>query len=153
MPEVFEPVPARERRSWMISPAFATLVFIGTQLVLSVGPHPRGGADNPKGLRAAAAETPAAPVRVRVVSEIRRLGDAPRSAAPVPASERELLELFRKQGSVEFAPGEVEALGTTEKRFGPEEVEVITANGLRRARLAAPAPAAPLKFERPGRPR
>lgn len=118
------------RRRWVTSPALASVLFFAAQLLLmlTTDPEPK------RGLAGAAPDTPVAtPVSVRVVAEIKPVEQRPRSrTAAVPASERALLQLLERDGSVLFASDEVEVVATPAREFRAEEVEVITS---RRAKL------------------
>ena len=116
--------PLRER-VWFLSPAIATGLFFLLQAILAFSnPHPT------RNLQAAAAETPSPThVKVRVVEQIRALDARVRTPTRVPTTERELLELFHRDGAVVFFQDEVEVVETSEKKFDPE---VIT---LRKAKL------------------
>jgi hypothetical protein len=119
----------RARSVWFLSPALATVLFFGAQLLIATV------IDSP-GVRVAksAASPPSpVPVKVRVVTQIRDLEEKPRELARVPQSEAALLELFKKNGCVVFSASEVDAVGTQERRFGTEEVGVITAESKLRA--------------------
>lgn len=123
-----EPGLAR-RRHFVLTPAAATILFFAAQLFFFITePTPQGR------VAGASAEAPAPiPVKVHVVAEIRSLDDVKKPKAKVPATEAQLLDLLRREGSVIFSSDEVEVVATPEQRFGTEEVDVIR---LRRARLA-----------------
>jgi hypothetical protein len=121
--------PPRARRIWLFSPAIATALFFAAQLLLATftGEHTNQ-------VKSAGAQAPtAAPVKVRVVTQIRNLEDVPRQLASVPKSEAALIDLCNKNGFVVFSSSEVEAVGTQERKFGAEEVGVITADSKLRA--------------------
>jgi hypothetical protein len=114
---------SRPRKSWLVSPAIATLLFFAAQLLLAIY------SDKPQG-RMAAASTEApqtVPVHVRVVSQIRSAEDGGRALASVPQSEEALIELFKKRGWIVFSASEVETVDTQEASFDTEEVGVIKA--------------------------
>jgi hypothetical protein len=117
----------RVRRVWLVSPALATLLFFAAQFFLA------SYVESPRDVRGAAADAPTAvPVNVRVVSQIKS-ADELKPLARVPASEYELLELFKKQGCVVFSSTEVEDIGTQASEFDAAEVGVITADKQLRA--------------------
>lgn len=117
------------RRHFVLTPAAATILFFAAQLFFFITePTPRSR------VAGASAEAPAPiPVKVHVVAEIRSLDDVKKPKAKVPATEAQLLDLLRREGSVIFSSDEVEVVATPEQSFGPDEVDVIR---LRRARLA-----------------
>lgn len=122
----------RQERIWLLSPAVATLIFFASQLFIAqMRDAPKGG------VHAAAAEAGRrVPVEVRIVSQIRPLEDSAKPTTRVPPSETEFFDLLERQGCVVFSASEVENIGTPERQFRPEEVGVITADKLRRARLS-----------------
>ena len=123
-------------RAWFLSPAIATAVFIVLKLVL-------GGDDRvvTDAIAGAAAQGPInAPVKVRVVAEIRRADETRRPTRSVPPTEADLLRMLEQDGSVVFFSDEVEVVATPEREFTPREVQVITPDGLRKARWGGEAP-------------
>lgn len=123
----------RVRRAWLLSPAIATGVFFVAQFFVATLPEKSRESVN----AAATAEAhQAMPVKVHVVTKIRSLEESSRELASVPTSEREMLELFKRQGCVVFSAHEVDTVGTLEAHFDAEEVGIITADHkLRPARL------------------
>jgi hypothetical protein len=121
---------ANEGRVWQITPSVACVLFFLAHLGLLLGGEPRGETS----IAGATAEARLGPARaVRVVAEIRPLAQRARRAQPVPPSERELLELIRRDGAVLFFADEAEVIATPSREFRAEEVEVI-------AGRARPAP-------------
>jgi hypothetical protein len=119
----------RARSAWLLSPAVATVVFFLAQLAIAT----LMDSSEARVAKSAAATPSAVPVKVRVVTQIRNLEEQPRQLASVPKSEAALLELFKKNGCVVFSASEVDAVGTEERKFGTEEVGVITAEAKLRA--------------------
>lgn len=123
-------------RAWFLSPAIATAAFFALKLL--VGGDDRVVTDAVAG---AAAQGPVtAPVKVRVVAEIRRADDSRRLIRAVPPTEADLLKMLEQDGSVVFLSDEVEVVATPEREFTPREVEVITPEGFRRARWVGSEP-------------
>ncbi|MCK6552623.1 hypothetical protein L6R52_42760 [Myxococcota bacterium] len=122
-----EPDERQVRRAWLVSPAVATALFFAAQLVLAIsGDHTTDPAS--RRFSAAAANAPAAiPVETRVVTQIRNADGPARRVAAVPASERELLDILDRHGTVVFSASEVDTVGTQEAEFDAGEVGVITA--------------------------
>ncbi len=123
-------------RVWILSPALVTAVFFALKLALGAS-----GSLVSSTVSGAGAQTPVAvPVKVWVVSELRRVDDAPRAKRVVPSSEADLLRLLEQEGTVTFLSDEVEVVATSAPEFEPHQVNIDTS---RRATSTAPSPITP----------
>ncbi|MEL6184215.1 MAG: hypothetical protein AAFU79_06290 [Myxococcota bacterium] len=110
----------RHPRALFLSPAAATLVFVGARLCVGLGASPEGPAAGLAAGHVSSAESP------RVVVKIRSVASAKKRPHRVPSTESELLELLRRDGTVLFTAEEADVVEVPAQEFSLEEVGVIT---------------------------